>query len=221
MCENPNIELELQNKIILDVGAGDGSSSLLLNIERNFVISLDHDLKMLKKGLEQKKIPKGHAVLADARYLPFKSDSLDMVFSRYFMHCVVAHVRYLQEMKRVIKPGGKILIIDLCAPVSEVKEFLDECHFGKRPSILCCGILTMDELLYDINRLGIKIHSVKWFKVKKTATSRSLKSYIKKEIVRNPALKENVDIRKGKRNFYVYLPVIAVSGNKNLRMSEC
>jgi ubiquinone/menaquinone biosynthesis C-methylase UbiE len=212
MCGDPN--KESRNKIILDVGAGEGSSSILLNKEGTFVISLDHNLRMLKKGLEKKTISMGHAVLADARYLPFKSDSLDMVFSRYFMHCVTAHVRYLKEMKRVMKHEAEILIIDFCAPISEVKDFLDRCHFGKAPSMLCCGILTRDELLYNMTRLGIEIRTVKWFKTKKTVSSRKLKSYINEEIVKNPWLKEHVTIRKGKRNFYVYFPVIAVNGTK-------
>ena len=60
----------------------------LLNGKGNIVISLNHDLKMLKKGLKRETILKKHAVLTDARYLPFKNDSLDMMFFRYFMHFV-------------------------------------------------------------------------------------------------------------------------------------
>ena len=76
-------------------------------------------------------------------------------------------------MKRVIKPRAEILIIALCAPVSGVKDLLDKCHFGKTPSILCCGILTRDELIYNMVRLGIEIRSVKWFKVKKNVSSQA------------------------------------------------
>ena len=80
MYDNLNTDLELQNKIIPDVGAGNGGSSvLLLNGKENIVTSLDHDLKMLKKGLKRETILKRHAVLADARHLPF-NDSLDMFF---------------------------------------------------------------------------------------------------------------------------------------------
>lgn len=175
---------------------------------------------MLKKGLKEKRISRGNAVLADARYLPFKDDSLDLVSSRYFMHCVTAHVRYLREMKRVMKPEGEILLFDFCAPILEVREFLNRCHFGKPPSSLCCGILVQDELLRYMTRLGIKIHSIKWFKAKKTVSSYKLKSYIEEELVKNPALKENIKIRRGKRNFYVNLPVIGISGGKATEMKQ-
>lgn len=212
VCGDP--KTELQNKIILDVGAGHGSSSVLLNRGGTLVISLDHNLKKLKKGVKEKKISRGHAVLADARYLPFKDDSLDLVSSRYFMHCVTAHVRYLEEMKRIMKPEGEILIVDLCAPVPEVREFVEMCHFKEPPPLLCCGILTKDELLYQLTRLGIEVGTIKWFAAKKKVSGRKLNSYVQEEMMRNPAIKEHINIRKGKRNFYVHLPVVAINGEK-------
>jgi len=219
VCGDPNTGL--QNKIILDVGAGDGSSSVLINRGGTLVISLDHNLKMLKNGLKEKKISRGHAVLADARYLPFKDDSLDLVSSRYFMHCVTAHVRYLQEMKRIMKPEGEIQIVDLCAPVPEVREFVEICHSKEPPPSFCCRILTKDELLYQLTRLGVQVGKIEWFAAKKKVSGRKLKSYVQQKMMRNPAIKEHIDIRKGKRNFYVHLPVIAITGERGLEKRKC
>ena len=79
-------DISLNEMMVLDIGAGDGESSVLLNKKGSFVISLDYDLKMLKKGLRKSKITKGQAVLADAKYLPFKDDYFDLVYSRYVLH---------------------------------------------------------------------------------------------------------------------------------------
>jgi ubiquinone/menaquinone biosynthesis C-methylase UbiE len=178
----------------------------------SFVISLDYDLKMLKKGLKKSKITKGQAVLADARCLPFKDDSFDLVYSRYVLHCVKAYFRCMKEMKRTMKPEGEIQIIDICAPVLEIKEFLERCHFEKPPPLSSCAILTKDELLSKTTKLGFYITTMEWSTLKEKESSRKLKSYIQKELPINPVLRENVKIRKGKRNFYIHLPVVMIRG---------
>ena len=64
----------------------------------------------------------------------------------------------------------------------------------------------------------MEIRSVKWFKVKKNCQVVSLRIIFVKEIIRNPFLKENVNIRQGKRNFHVYIPVITISEIKTAKV---
>jgi hypothetical protein len=52
--------------------------------------------------------------------------------------------------------------------------------------------------------------------LKEKETGHKLKNYIKEEIMKNLALKEQVKIRKAKRNFYVHLPVVTIRGDKRL-----
>jgi ubiquinone/menaquinone biosynthesis C-methylase UbiE len=164
--------------------------------------------------VKKEKILRGYAVLADARYIPFKDCSFNMVSSRYLLHCVKAYVECLREMKRLIKPEGHIQIIDICAPVQEIREFLQKCHYEKSPPLTCCGILTKNELLYQLNKLGIHVQSIEWSTLKEKESSHKLKNYIAKEIRMNPNIKEKIKIRKGKQNFYVHLPVITVQATK-------
>jgi len=199
---------------ILDVGTGEGDSCVFLSGGRTSVVSLDCDLEMLKKGVKKKKILRGYVVLADARYLPFKDCSFNMVSSRYLLHCVKTYVECLREMKRLIKPRGHIQIIDICAPVQKVREFLQKCHYEKSPPLACCGILTKNELLHQLNKLGIHVQSIEWSTLKEKESSQKLKNYITKEIRRNPNIKEKLKIRKGKQNFYVHLPVITIMADK-------
>ena len=214
MYGDPNENLK--DMMVLDVGTGEGNSCRLLNRKGSFVISLDSEREMLQAGLKKKKIPRGQAVLADARHLPFKDGSFDLVSSRYFLHYVTAHAKYLQEMKRTMKPKGKIQLIDICAPVLEIKEFLEKCHFEEPPPLKDRGILTKEELLYQLTRLRFHVRSIEWSTFKEKESSRKLKRYIAKEIMRNPALKEHIKIRKGKRNLYVHLPVVTIRGDKGI-----
>ena len=53
---------------------------------------------------------------ADARKLPFDSDSIDLVMSHWVIHNVEAENEQLQsldEMYRVLKPGGVIILADI------------------------------------------------------------------------------------------------------------
>ena len=49
--------------------------------------------------------------------LPFDNGWFDLVITRLALHCVedqVARARLLREMARVLKPGGRIVLIDCC-----------------------------------------------------------------------------------------------------------
>jgi ubiquinone/menaquinone biosynthesis C-methylase UbiE len=62
----------------------------------------------------------------DARQMTFENGSFDVIVSSFAMHHMggkAARERVLNEMVRVLKPGGKVLIYDVsgiiddCAPV--------------------------------------------------------------------------------------------------------
>jgi ubiquinone/menaquinone biosynthesis C-methylase UbiE len=49
-------------------------------------------------------------IMGDARDLPFKEGTYDVVYCRYILEHVPDPLRVLQEAKRVLKPGGKVFI---------------------------------------------------------------------------------------------------------------
>lgn len=211
---------KLKNGIFLDIGAGDGSSSVLLRKGKALVISLDCDKKDLKKGLKKRIITKGYAILADARHLPLKNASFDLVSSRYFLHCAKAHKKCLKEMKRVIKPQGRIQISDICAPIAKIRDFLEKCHFENASPLSRHSILTKEELICLLTVLGFHIHSMEWSTLKEKETSRKIKKYAEEEMAKNLLFKKHVKIRRVKRNFYIYLPVVTIVGEKRTTLIE-
>jgi ubiquinone/menaquinone biosynthesis C-methylase UbiE len=51
---------------------------------------------------------------ADGQRLPFPDDVFDLVFSSFAMHHWTEPLRVLNEMARVLKPGGRYYVADVC-----------------------------------------------------------------------------------------------------------
>jgi hypothetical protein len=123
-------------------------------------------------------------------------------------------------MKRVIKPKGRIQIIDICAPIKKIRDFLEKCHFENVSPLPRHNVLTKEELICLLAGLGFHIHSTKWSALKEKETSRKIKKYAEEEIAKNLLFKKHVKIRRVKRSFYIYLPVVTIVGEKRTTLIE-
>lgn len=95
---------------ILEVGCGEGANIYnLCSDERKFVgIDINYD----KLGLAALFLKKTKFVCTDALNLPFQSNSFDLVFCRDVFHHVSDRNAMLEEMLRVCKRNGRIIIIE-------------------------------------------------------------------------------------------------------------
>lgn len=94
------------NSLILDIGSGNGRNTRYNN---HIIFGLDISLEQLKMN---KKKSYGD-VQACMTKIPFKNNSFDAILSiASFHHLSTIHEREicLQEMKRILVPGGKILL---------------------------------------------------------------------------------------------------------------
>ncbi len=101
---------------IADLGAGDGTFSLLLAQNAKNVIAVDSSAKMIEFAREQ---AHRHHVknidyrLGDMEELPIDDEAVDLVFFSQSLHHALHPQQAIAEAARILRPGGRIAILDL------------------------------------------------------------------------------------------------------------
>ena len=99
---------------ILDVAAGTGTSSRPFADAGAFVVACDFSLGMLHVG--QQRQPKVSFVAGDALALPYAADSFDAVTISFGLRNVADPGVALEEMLRVVRPGGRLVVCEFSHP---------------------------------------------------------------------------------------------------------
>jgi ubiquinone/menaquinone biosynthesis C-methylase UbiE len=104
---------KLGDRDVLEIGVGNGShAQLLAGAARNFtgVDLTSYAVQSTTKRLERFGL-KGTIIQADAEHLPFGADTFDFVWSWGVIHHSSDTRRVLQEIHRVLKPGGTAVLM--------------------------------------------------------------------------------------------------------------
>jgi ubiquinone/menaquinone biosynthesis C-methylase UbiE len=107
---------------LLDVGAGPGGIPLkIVRRCRNLcAVGVDRSLNMVraarKSAAEQRLAERAFFLVADAARLCFPDAFFDFVLSNSLLHHLPNPVEAFNEMARVAKPSGVVLLRDLCRP---------------------------------------------------------------------------------------------------------
>ena len=102
--------------VIADLGAGEGGFSLLLAQRAKQVIAVDTSARMVEVGRQQAKrqgVKNLEYRLGDMEEVPIDDDSVDLVFFSQSLHHAMHPDRAVAEAWRILKPGGRIAILDL------------------------------------------------------------------------------------------------------------
>jgi ArsR family transcriptional regulator len=102
--------------VIADLGAGEGTFSLLLAQRAKHVIAVDNSPKMVEYGadLAQKQGVKSLEYrLGDLEKLPIADAEVDLAFFSQSLHHALHPGRAIDEAWRILKPGGRIAVLDL------------------------------------------------------------------------------------------------------------
>lgn len=105
--------------VVLDIATGGGHVAKVLFPHVNKVFATDLTKPMLetaRKFLHSEGCLNVDYVLADAENLPFLDASFDAVTCRIAAHHFPHPAQFVTEVSRVLKPGGKFLLIDNVAP---------------------------------------------------------------------------------------------------------
>ena len=128
----------LENKTILDVATG--TADIPLEIVKRYpkpmqIIGMDFSLSMLKVG--NKKISNNKLnnniklIPGAAENIPFKDHSFDGVIASFGVRNFMDTKQGLLEMHRILKPNGKIIILEFSFPKNIILEWLYRYYFEK------------------------------------------------------------------------------------------
>src|SRR5215207_5102076 len=108
-----------QNSRLLDLGTGTGelAREALAQFPQAKVIAADFTLEMMRVGQKNGVL---NFSSADALCLPFKVSLFDAVISGFLMRNVIDLQKALEEQYRVLKNGGRIVILDTTRPKKNI-----------------------------------------------------------------------------------------------------
>jgi ArsR family transcriptional regulator len=102
--------------VIADLGAGEGTFSQLLARRSKKVIAIDNSDKMVEYGRE---LARKHGVKnleyrkGDLEAVPIRDAAVDLAFFSQALHHAQHPERAVAEAWRILKPGGRIVVLDL------------------------------------------------------------------------------------------------------------
>lgn len=109
-------KVDIKNKICIDLGCGTGFISLTLAKSAEIVFSLDNSRNMLKeisKSIEKENIKNIYPIKGAMEDIPLFDNSIDRIFTNMALHHVENAKKSINEMYRILKNYGTIVISDI------------------------------------------------------------------------------------------------------------
>ena len=139
---------------LLEVGVGTGINSGLYPCTCH-VTGIDFSASMLEKArrrVSRKGLRHVQLMEMDAAALTFADASFDIVYAPYLVNCVSDPLQVVREMRRVCKPGGKIVILNHFRSTNPLLSRLDRAlspltvHIGFKMDLDLPGFLAQTGL---------------------------------------------------------------------------
>lgn len=151
-------KLMFNNSLCLDIGAGSGSDSMRLIKRGAEVVCLDYNPMSIKLG--SLVVDEAQWFGGNSEALPFVTNTFDFTMANAALHHMHDFIECINEMYRVTKPGGFILLISdpfakssLTVQEHEARELR---VFDMHPMVLNGvneGLLPIDEYLEIVEKL--------------------------------------------------------------------
>ncbi len=105
--------------LVLDLAGGTGFIANKIRSHVNRVVVLDSSQPMLKQAPQNEHI---HLCVGNAQKIPFSDSSFDCVICTDALHHIKRIKSVILEIKRVLKPGGRVFILEF--DIKGIKGFL-------------------------------------------------------------------------------------------------
>lgn len=115
---------------VLDIATGTGvvaRAALTIGGDAGDIVGLDPSIGMLVAGREKGNFP---LVEAGSEHLPFRDASFDMITIGFALRHFADLDAVFRDCRRVLRPGGRILILEITAPASRAARMLLGAYMG-------------------------------------------------------------------------------------------
>ena len=145
---------------ILDIASGTADLALSFSkLDKDFdIFQTDINYSMLTEG-QKKIINQGKimpAITCDAEALPFQSNYFDCVTIAFGLRNMTNKDKALQEIYRVLSPGGKVIILEFSHVHKQLKKTYDLFSFQIIPKL--GKLFAQDESSYQYLVESIRVH---------------------------------------------------------------
>ena len=148
---------------VLDLAGGTGDLAMRFADkvgDSGEVVLADINLAMLEQG-RRRMIDRGYGgnvsiAQADAENLPFDDASFDCITIAFGLRNVTDKAAALRSMHRVLKPGGKLLILEFSKPAAPLQPAYDLYSFKVLPAL--GKLVAGDEESYQYLAESIRMH---------------------------------------------------------------
>src|SRR5258707_4339917 len=147
---------------VLDVACGPGLLACAFARVARHATGVDMTPAMLeqaRKAQQEQGLKNVSWLPGDVYSLPFASAQFSIASSRFAFHHLQDPMAALEEMKRVCKPGGRIVVADMaplpekCAALTAAELLRDPSHVRALPTEALCGMFVQASLATpQINR---------------------------------------------------------------------
>lgn len=152
-AETPDLEEALawlgdpEDWEVLDVATGTGHTAFFFAQRLAHVFAIDRNPAMLGKAQEEadRKSFSCRFLRGEADDLPFDDQTFDLVVCRLAAHHFENPAGFVAESARVLRPGGRLLIIDNTVPEGEAGEEIDAIERWRDPGHHRCLTLSQWE----------------------------------------------------------------------------
>jgi ubiquinone/menaquinone biosynthesis C-methylase UbiE len=124
---------------VLDVATGAGHTAYVFapHVARLWATDITDEMLAVVRGeIAKRKLPNIRTAHAKAEALPFEDESFDLVTSRIAPHHFDSIPMFLDETRRVLKPGGMLALVDNVVPEGSVGDYVNALERLRDPSHL-------------------------------------------------------------------------------------
>ena len=212
-----------QNDTVLDVACGPGIVSCEFAKVVSKVTGIDITPAMIEQAKTLQKDKKMENIewrIGDVTNLPFDDNSFSIVLTRYSFHHFLEPKKVLQEMKRVCKPRGKILVIDVTPYKDKVDAYNNVEKLRDSSHVRALTFVELEGMMKEIGLVNIKAanQDLEMELEKLLQSSFPNPEYMDtiRDLFKEDIIKNNLGMRSHLKNnqIYFYFPISMIIGTR-------